>query len=74
MYYTQGMVGEKQTQAFPGISQETDNVDRKIAELISKQIDKGITATKARMAKLQSNWMIEQVRPDKGGYWRIIEK
>jgi ATP-dependent DNA helicase RecG len=64
---------------------KTDNVDRKIMELISNnpfisipeiavQITRGITAAKARIAKLQSNGMIERVGPDKGGYWKVIEK
>jgi ATP-dependent DNA helicase RecG len=41
---------------------------------IAAQIAKGISVTKVRIAKLQSNGMIERIGPDKGGYWKIFDK
>jgi len=41
---------------------------------IAQQIERGLTATKERIAKLKNKGLIERIGADKGGYWKVIQK
>ena len=64
---------------------KTDQIDLQIVELINsnplisipeiaKSINRTMTPTKNRIIKLKEKGLIQREGPDKGGYWKIIEK
>jgi predicted HTH transcriptional regulator len=76
---------EKPTRNRPETDQKIDVLDQKILDLIllkheismaeiAKNIRRGNTATKARIAKLKQKGIIRREGPDKGGYWVVIDK
>ena len=39
---------------------------------IAQKIERGLTATKERIANLKVKSLIERIGPDEGGYWKTI--
>ena len=65
--------------------EKIDKIDKKILQLIensiyikvseiSKKIERGISVTNERIAKLKAKGLLERIGPDKGGYWKVIRK
>jgi len=63
--------------------EKTDKIDNEILQLmannmhiqiseISKKIERGISVTNERIAKLKKLGLLERTGPDKDGYWKII--
>ena len=50
-----------------------ENTQISITE-IAQKIERGLTATKERISKLKAKGLLERIGPDKGGYWKVIEK